>query len=449
MRKIVATIVFGFFLCIFSEAHAVLVTLDFEDLEGSGTVPADYAGLSWDANWNFFNGPYPPYTPSSGTSRIFTLNYGGWIDFGREVDFYGSWVSKGSRYADVYWEGYRDGVKIYESQHVSGIIDCWIRVDWKGVDFVRFVSQNYDYFSIDDIMYEDKLINMAPVAEAGDDQTVFESGITVQLDGTQSYDQEGDPVTYAWYFGEKPEGSTASLSDAASPMPTFVPDVYGIYIIDLVVSDPWQSSPPDSVAVSFDNIKPVASTGLNQSLIAGDTAYLDGSLSSDVNGDALTYQWSFFSMPEGSAASITGVNGVQASFIPDLPGMYVVSLVVNDGFLDSDPSTISITVISQQTAVLQNLQDSIDSINFWGRNAFKNKNMANTLTSKLNTVIQNVSQEQYTDALSHLRNDILQKTDGCTEQGAPDRNDWIMDCEAQAEIYPIILDAIGILNSMI
>jgi len=71
---------------------------------------------------------------------------------------------------------------------------------------------------------------------------------------------------------------------------------------------------------------------------------LDGSNSSDADNDPLTYQWSFTSKPAGSTALLTVPTIVNPTFIPDLPGFYVVQLIVRDGKADSLPDTASITV---------------------------------------------------------------------------------------------------------
>ena len=54
----------------------------------------------------------------------------------------------------------------------------------------------------------------------------------------------------------------------------------------------------------------------------------------------------------------------------------------------------------------------------------------------------------YKDAINKLRNDILQKTDGCANGGHPDKNDWITTCENQGQIYPYIVETIEYLESM-
>jgi len=38
--------------------------------------------------------------------------------------------------------------------------------------------------------------------------------------------------------------------------------------------------------------------------------------------------------------------------------------------------------------------------------------------------------------------------DGCALVGGIDGNDWIMNCDAQAKVYPLIVEAIEILESM-
>jgi len=93
--------------------------------------------------------------------------------------------------------------------------------------------------------------NTPPVAAAGPDQFIFQLGAKVQLDGTLSYDDDGDPITYSWAITAKPPGSSATLSDPTSANPTFVVDMDGDYVIELVVSDPWSSGAPDTMTVYF------------------------------------------------------------------------------------------------------------------------------------------------------------------------------------------------------
>ena len=45
--------------------------------------------------------------------------------------------------------------------------------------------------------FDDAITNFAPIADAGLDQTLYESS-TIYLDGTGSYDPNGDPIEYEW-----------------------------------------------------------------------------------------------------------------------------------------------------------------------------------------------------------------------------------------------------------
>jgi hypothetical protein len=74
--------------------------------------------------------------------------------------------------------------------------------------------------------------------------------------------------------------------------------------------------------------------------------------------------------------------------------------------------------------------------------------MRNTLINKLNSVLLNIDQGAYQDAYNQLKNDVLKKTDGCVLYGSPDKNDWIIECQAQASVYPIILEALDYLSGL-
>ncbi len=78
--------------------------------------------------------------------------------------------------------------------------------------------------------------NTPPVADAGPDRTVS-VGEVVQLDGTGSFDPDGDPLTFRWALVSRPEGSAAELDDPTSPTPSFTADLPGRYVLELTVDD--------------------------------------------------------------------------------------------------------------------------------------------------------------------------------------------------------------------
>jgi len=290
--------------------------------------------------------------------------------------------------------------------------------------------------------------NAPPVAEAGDDQSILTIGTTVQLDGTQSYDDDGDPITYAWEIIAKPEGSLAALSDTTAPMPTFVADLHGDYIIELTVSDPWAPSSPDRVTVSFANVKPVAVAGGSQAVLVGETVTLDGSGSEDANYDPLTFRWSFITRPEGSAAELSDPEAIQTTFFADAPGTYVISLVVNDGLEDSDPDNVTVEAVTVLDAAVEELMTAAATINELDPSAFKNRKNAKTLVNKINAALNKIEKGHYEKAIKKLEKPVLQKMDGCAETGAPDKNDWLRTAEAQETVYPSVALAIELLSDL-
>ena len=165
--------------------------------------------------------------------------------------------------------------------------------------------------------------NAPPAAEAGPDQTVF-VGSLVQLDGSGSTDLEGAALTYVWSFLSKPTASTASLDDASAVMPSFTVDLPGAYTLELVVNDGNVDSQPDTVSINTENSQPVAEAGPDQEALVGDSVQLDGSGSSDVDGDPLTYLWAFTVVPAGSLVTLSDAGVINPTFGPDLAGQYAV-----------------------------------------------------------------------------------------------------------------------------
>jgi len=184
--------------------------------------------------------------------------------------------------------------------------------------------------------------NSRPIANAGPDQSV-RVGTLVMLNGGRSTDVDGDPLTYTWQLASVPPGSGATLGNPDTVNPTLLIDQPGSYLIALTVSDGKVPGLPDSVTVTTENSPPVANPGANQSIPLGATITLDGSHSSDVDGNPLTFRWSLLARPPGSAAVLSNPNTVTPSFNADAPGTYVAQLIVNDGSVDSAPASVTLT----------------------------------------------------------------------------------------------------------
>lgn len=141
--------------------------------------------------------------------------------------------------------------------------------------------------------------NRPPQANAGPDQTVSE-GQTVILDGSNSTDPDNGEgkgiISYTW---RQTEGPGASLSGADTARASFtapdVPAAGASLLFELTVSDKEGSKATDSVRINIfsDNRPPVADAGTNQTVQTGDEVILDGSASTDPDGDndIAAYRW--------------------------------------------------------------------------------------------------------------------------------------------------------------
>jgi hypothetical protein len=72
----------------------------------------------------------------------------------------------------------------------------------------------------------------------------------VTLDGTASFDVDGNALTYRWTLVSTPLHSKATLSGATSATPTFKADKAGTYVANLVVNDGIVDSTAATVTIT-------------------------------------------------------------------------------------------------------------------------------------------------------------------------------------------------------
>jgi hypothetical protein len=190
-------------------------------------------------------------------------------------------------------------------------------------------------------------LNAPPIAVTSPAQSVL-VGAVVQLDGLGSNDPNRDELLYKWVMVSKPTGSSADVSSKDKVRTDFTADVPGVYVVGLTVNDRSLSSDMAAVTItaSAANGPPTAVAGPAQNVLKGALVKLDGSGSSDPNGDALKYLWAVVSAPVGSSASLNDDKVAKPTFTADVSGVYVVSLIVSDATLKSELSTVTVTASS-------------------------------------------------------------------------------------------------------
>jgi hypothetical protein len=207
--------------------------------------------------------------------------------------------------------------------------------------FNRQVAANFAYSSSSASL--DPAAVSTASANAGVTQNV-KTGALVTLDGSASTADAGKTLSYAWALSTRPAGSSAGLSSLTSVKPTFTPDLAGTYVATLIVNDGVANSKAATVSiVAVVNVAPVANAGAAQNVVTGAVVILDGSASSDADGDTLTYAWTLTSRPAGSSAVLSSWTSAKTTFTADVTGAYVASLMVNDGKVSSDLALVTVT----------------------------------------------------------------------------------------------------------
>ena len=188
---------------------------------------------------------------------------------------------------------------------------------------------------------------VAPIADAGSDKDVTEGDVVI-LDGSGSFDADGDIVSYYWEL-ISPDVELAITNADESQSSFIAPEVDADtnYIFRLSVTDNDEASASATVTISVANnvISPNADAGSDRGVTEGDSVILDGSGSFDADGDIASYYWELIS-PDVELA-ITNADESQASFIApevDADTNYIFRLSVTDNDEASASATVTISV---------------------------------------------------------------------------------------------------------
>lgn len=185
-------------------------------------------------------------------------------------------------------------------------------------------------------------LNAPPVANAGTDQVTVRNA-TVILNGSGSFDPNGDPLTYLWNQTGGP--NMIPITNATMANATVVPTMIGTYTFRLTVNDTVANA-SDFVDVTVLNRGPIANAGPDQGVFENTFVTLTGVSSADPDGDPLSFNWTWVAGPQpivltnSSAATptFTSPNGASVS------GVYSFSVLVTDTFGANSTDGVDVTV---------------------------------------------------------------------------------------------------------
>jgi formylglycine-generating enzyme required for sulfatase activity len=286
------------------------------------------------SDWNFYDkrspiNPYNPWTIGSGAEELngtFDMmgNVSEWMESpGTGIDLFLSDSPRVNRGGSYWGRGY---IIIWlDVYQVSSSI---------GQSFLPKEQREKFGFRVASVLSDE---NFKPIAYAGDDQIIeipIDEVAEIKLDGTGSYDNNGDALEYFWY-----NDANELIATVAEPLFSFG---IGEYEFTLIVNDDTEDSEPDEVVITVlqMNRPPMAHAGEDQAVYAWVDGLaevkFDGTSSYDEDGDALEYYWY-----DGNDLIAMGVEPNVLLGV----GEHVIDLIVNDGIEDSVPNSCSVTVL--------------------------------------------------------------------------------------------------------
>ena len=189
------------------------------------------------------------------------------------------------------------------------------------------------------------VLNRAPVASFTHSPSQIYSDTSVLFANTSS-DIDGDSLTYQWAY--QSPGSSTWVSFSTTKDPSRIFNQKGSWNVRLTVSDGSLSHSTIGV-VTVQNRPPVAQFTHSPSTIYNDTTVSFTNNSSDVDGDALTYQWAY--QQPGSTTWVSFSTSKDPSRVFTSKGTWNIRLTVNDGTASN--SVTRSLVVSNRSPVAQ------------------------------------------------------------------------------------------------
>ncbi|HON38101.1 MAG TPA: PKD domain-containing protein [Desulfomonilia bacterium] len=218
----------------------------------------------------------------------------------------------------------------------------------------RFMLRCFDGKSSATDTVDITIRNVAPSVSAGSDMTIeVQSQVTLHATGS---DPNGDALTYQWRLVS---GSGVQLPNMNRQDISLTFTAEGQYRFSVTCSDGSLVSPADEVIVTVNaaaNQAPTANAGSDQDVQVGERVTLNGSASSDPDGDTLSYSWR---QTAGIQVNLQGAQTASPYFDAVSEGTREFELVVSDGKVQSTPDRVVIRVMALNNAPVADAGDDI------------------------------------------------------------------------------------------
>ncbi|MDY6837598.1 MAG: PKD domain-containing protein [Thermodesulfobacteriota bacterium] len=169
--------------------------------------------------------------------------------------------------------------------------------------------------------------NYPPVADAGGPYTADE-GAEATLDGSASWDPEGDALTYAWDLDNDGE-----YDDAVGATPTYVWADNGSYPVGLSVSDSLLTDAATATVTVYNVAPSVGPITAPQDPVEVNVEISVSAPFTDpgvLDTHTATWEWGDGLESEGTVDETNGSGTVSGSHVYETPGVYTITVYVTD-----------------------------------------------------------------------------------------------------------------------
>jgi RHS repeat-associated protein len=222
-----------------------------------------------------------------------------------------------------------------------------------GVYVLKLSAGDTEFVSHDDVKLNVRPNNLAPVVEAGPEQTITLPTNAVNLGGTVNDDgaPAGGTLTTAWSKISGP--GEVSFGDPGSASTTATFTAAGTYVLRLTADDSELTGSDDLlVVVRPQNFPPTVNAGPDQTIVLTNPAGLAGTYSDDglPEGGVLSVAWSKVSGPGAVTFENPSAEATTVTFGEE--GTYVLRLTVGDSeHTVGDELTVNVVPFNQPPTV--------------------------------------------------------------------------------------------------